>query len=117
MLGIGCQERAEREIAELRKTVSPLLPGPIAASVQEGDGCDSGDGGYLLFSADIATDSNRIVGPFMSRGWRKIDPAHDEVGGKFINGVTLVQSGKDIDLIISRADDDTKIDIYVTYGS
>ncbi|WP_431923203.1 hypothetical protein [Nonomuraea jabiensis] len=116
ILGIGCEEEVEREINDLKQIVPALLPRPIAANLEEGNDCDSGSGGYLSFAADMEENTDQIIQPFLSKGWRKIDPTRDKVGGTFINGVTIQQDGKDINLVISEAQDSPKMDIFVEFG-
>ncbi|MEU7746099.1 hypothetical protein [Nonomuraea sp. NPDC049158] len=117
MLGIGCEQAAAQDISELRKIVPPLLPETVAATLQEGNGCDSGDGGYLLFTAGITTDSGKIIDKFISKGWERIDRVKDKMGSRFIDGVTTRQHGEGINLVIDKSDDVTKMDIFVEFAS
>ncbi|MEV5896683.1 hypothetical protein [Nonomuraea fuscirosea] len=116
ILGVGCEESAAQDIKELKRIVLELLQASVSSTMQEGDGCDSGDGGYLLFTADRGINVDQFLRPFLIKGWRRIDLARDDVSDIVVGGATTPHDGRDVNVVISLVDNSPTVDIFVTFG-
>ncbi|GAA1681389.1 hypothetical protein GCM10009733_092580 [Nonomuraea maheshkhaliensis] len=116
VLGIGCEKNAARDVEELKRIVLALLPVSVSSTMQEGNGCDSGDGGYLLFTADRETSIDGLEKSFLAKGWKEINLARDDISRTIVGGVTKLHNGRDVKVVIGLADDSSKVNIFVTYS-
>ncbi|MER6950426.1 hypothetical protein ABT294_41045 [Nonomuraea sp. NPDC000554] len=115
--GAGCRTEADQQIHDLKQIVPKLLPESVAATLEEGNDCDSGEGGHLSFTADPATDSEKLVEKFLSQGWKRIDREKENMGPRFIDGVTTERDGKVVNITIGKSDDGSEMDILAEFQS
>ncbi|MFI6811946.1 hypothetical protein ACIBG7_06040 [Nonomuraea sp. NPDC050328] len=106
----GCEAAANADIRDLKEIVSGLLPEAVAVTLEEGNDCDSGSGGFISFTASVRMDSEQIFQKFLVKGWSRIDEPHDEqcvicVDG--LDGVSTDWEGEVVYLMASKRDDST----------
>lgn len=110
----ACRAEAGEQISQLKRIVPQLLPDSVAVTMEEGDDCDSGTGGYLHFTADVDLGDEKIVEKFISQGWDRINPS--ECGD--CTGVTTRWNDETVNVTLSESGiDPPVVKILAEFGS
>ncbi|MFG1956575.1 hypothetical protein [Nonomuraea sp. NPDC049028] len=114
----NCRQEARRQASELKDAVSGLVPASIAATVEELDGCDSGDeGGWLSFTVYRAVDGEALIHKFVEGGWKPIaDLQKRDECPKCIAGATARINGRSIEVAFMETQESSVFDIIIEFA-
>lgn len=113
----SCRQEAKEQIIELKQVMHGVLPAAIASTQEEGDDCDSAEGGSLLYVAEATVGQKRILEEFIAKGWHPIDRRDKNACPPVdcIDGVTTQWKDKIVDVTLEKSQDQQRFYINVVF--